>query len=308
MGQPIRIGPSLWPSANDEYLFYQSVLGAWPMGAPISETELPRFRQRIQQYMLKAIREAKVHTSWVNPDSEYEGATARFVERALDRAHSPRFMEDIEDFKRRIEPPGQVNGLAQVLLKIASPGTTDIYQGCELWELALVDPDNRRPVDFSIRERLLADLDRAAEGDCEALCRELVAEMSDGRIKLYVLSQGLRFRRRQEELFRSGEYIPLSTSGPAGAQAICFTRRHGAQALVAIAPRLVTRAWKAEGLGEAFRDCYLPLPPELAESRFRDIYTRRWVQPRPRNGSAALRLGELLSVLPVSLLEKVNDD
>src|SRR5260370_33219061 len=120
------------------------------MGDTISETELPRFRQRIQQYMLKAIREAKVHTSWVNPDSEYEGATARFVERALDRAHSPRFMEDIEDSKRRIEPPGQVNGLAQVLLKIASPGTTDLYQGCERGDGARVHPASRGPADSSI--------------------------------------------------------------------------------------------------------------------------------------------------------------
>src|SRR5260370_40335931 len=111
------------------------------MGDTISETELPRFRQRIQQYMLKAIREAKVHSSWVNPDSEYEGATPRFVERALDRAHSPRFMEDIEDFKRPIDAPGDVNGLAQGLLKIASPGTTGSYQGCERWNCALVDPD-----------------------------------------------------------------------------------------------------------------------------------------------------------------------
>src|SRR5262249_2144525 len=157
------------PHPNDEYLLYQTLLGAWPMGDPVSEEAFADFRGRIVEYMLKAIREAKVNTSWVNSEPAYEAATVHFVEAILDRDGNGRFVEDFESFKRRVERPGQVNALVQVLLKIGSPGVTDVYQGCELWNLSLVDPDNRRPVDFDLRARLLAELDRAAEMDRERL-------------------------------------------------------------------------------------------------------------------------------------------
>src|SRR5262249_43853368 len=149
------VGEESAPSANDEYLFYQTLLGAWPMGEPGAE-EIAAFRDRLQAYMLKAIREAKVHTSWTNPDPDYEDATARFVERTLDPDVSRTFLEQARRLKERLERPGQINAPGQTPLKLTSPGVPGPYQGTELWDLSLVDPDNRRPVDFPLRERLLS--------------------------------------------------------------------------------------------------------------------------------------------------------
>src|SRR5215472_17794635 len=143
------------PTSNDEYLLYQTLLGAWPMGE-LDPSQLPTFRSRIREYMLKAIREAKVHTSWTNPDPDYEEATLRFVDRILDPGTSRVFFDQARLLKEKIERPGQVNSLVQVAMRLASPGVPVIYQGCELWDLSLVDPDNRRPVDFQLRDEMLS--------------------------------------------------------------------------------------------------------------------------------------------------------
>ncbi|HEY0093964.1 MAG TPA: malto-oligosyltrehalose synthase, partial [Archangium sp.] len=205
-------GPA--PSRNDEYLFYQTVVGAWPMGGALSGKALEEFRGRIRDYMLKAIKEAKVRTSWTNPDKDYEEGMSRYVEACLDEEKGRAFLADLLAFKRRIERAGQHNALGQLLLKMGSPGVVDTYQGCELWDLSLVDPDNRRPVDYALRERMLRSLEQEAEKGRQELCTRLVADMEDGRIKLFVLTEGLRLRQRQAELFRKGGYRALSLTGP----------------------------------------------------------------------------------------------
>ncbi len=301
-----QVGDILAPVRNDEYMFYQSALGVWPMGDSLSVPQREEVHARLRQYMLKAIREAKAHTSWVNPDPRYEAAVSGFVDSVLDPARSAQFLDDFLVFKRRIERPGQINALAQAVLKIASPGTTDIYQGCELWDLSLVDPDNRRPVDFEMRERLLNELDAAAEQNREQLCRELYSEMTDGRIKLFVLSQGLRFRRRRETLFRRGEYLPLQAFGPQAAQAISFARRQQGQLVLTVAPRLALRLLGPSGVGEAFAETYIRLPWQQQELALKDIFTGRTFQTRMLDGSAAIDVGEVLSSFPVSILEKVE--
>ena len=292
------------PHANDEYLFYQTVVGAWPMGDSIAADEFDRFRQRIEQYMLKAIKEAKVNTSWVNPNPDYEAATAHFVRSALDATQSERFLADVQRFKRRIEVPGQINGLAQTLLKIASPGSADIYQGCELWDLSLVDPDNRRPVDFALRRRLLEALDREAERDRLALSRELVAEMTDGRAKLFVISQGLRFKRQHSVLFRSGEYVPLAASGPRGSHLVCFCRRLSDQVAVVIVPRLSAALIESGGIATNLRDTFVLLPAELRGANLKDVFTGRTMRAEERNGAAMINAGEALRDFPVALLAR----
>ena len=302
-----QVGDILAPVRNDEYLFYQSALGVWPMGDSLSVPQREEVHARLRQYMLKAIREAKAHTSWINPDPRYEAAVGGFVDAVLDPARSAPFLDDFLFFKRRIERPGQINALSQAVLKIASPGTTDIYQGCELWDLSLVDPDNRRPVDFEMRERLLNQLDAAAEQNREQLCRELFSEMTDGRIKLYVLSQGLRFRRQRETLFRRGEYLPLQASGPQAAQAISFARRQQGQLVLTVAPRLALRLLGPSGVGEAFAETYIQLPWQQQELALKDIFTGRTFQTPMLDGSAAIRVGEVLSSFPVSILEKVEE-
>jgi len=301
-----QLGELLAPARNDEYLFYQSALGAWPMGDELPSYQLEELKTRLSQYMLKAIREAKVHTSWINPDPRYEGAMNQFVERVLDPLRGALFLSDLQNFKRRIERAGQINGLAQAMLKIASPGTTDIYQGCELWDLSLVDPDNRRPVDFALRERLLEELDTAAEQDRLRLCHDLFGQMSDGRIKLFVLSQGLRFRRAREALFRQGEYLPLQASGPQAAQVICFARRLQGQLLVAVAPRLVLRLLDSAGVGAALAETYIQLPWQQQDLSLRDVFTGQRFRTEMRDGCAAIPVAEVLNAFPVSMLEKAE--
>ncbi len=296
------------PDANDEYLFYQTVVGAWPMGDSIAPDEFDRFRQRIEQYMLKAIKEAKVNTSWLNPNPEYEAATAHFVRAALDISRSARFLAQVQRFKRRIEVSGQLNGLAQTLLKIASPGSADIYQGCELWDLSLVDPDNRRPVDFALRQRLLEALDRDAERDRLALSRELVAEMTDGRAKLFVISQGLRFKRLHNLLFRSGEYLPLAAFGPRSAHLVCFCRRLGDEMAVVIVPRLVAGLIESGGLATNLRDTFVHLPAELGGADLKDVFTGRQLRAEERNGAATISAGEALRDFPVALLARAANE
>jgi (1->4)-alpha-D-glucan 1-alpha-D-glucosylmutase len=142
------------PTRNDEYLFYQVLIGAWPPGEKTPSVEL---RERLKNYMLKAAREAKEFTSWANQNHEYESALSSFVEGVLDTTFSQEFIADFLDFQHRIAAVGAMNSLSQVLIKLASPGVPDIYQGNELYEFRLVDPDNRQPVDYTLRQKLLCE-------------------------------------------------------------------------------------------------------------------------------------------------------
>ena len=229
------------PDRNDELLLYQTLVGTFPDPAPRpGSEEHAAYAGRITAYMQKAIREAKVHTSWTNVDAEYEQAVTRFTEGVL---AAPDFLESFVPFARRVAAAGRISSLSQVALKLASPGPCDIYQGCELWDLSLVDPDNRRPVDFALRTRLLDELGRRAEGAPAAraaLAREVSQPdaLRDGRAKLLLLRQGLRLRRERPALFLEGDYLPLTVEGPHADRVVAFARRQGGAALVCVAPRL----------------------------------------------------------------------
>ena len=290
------------PDPNDEYLCYQTLVGAWPMGEGHSPELLRAFRDRITAYMTKAVKEAKAHTSWVNPDAAYEAAVAAFVQGTLDPDRGGAFLEEAARFKRQIERAGQHNALSQVLLKLASPGVADVYQGCELWDLSLVDPDNRRPVDFALRDRLLSELDAAAARDRARLCRELSRSLDDGRAKLFLTAETLRLRRRWASLFRDGGYRPLDVQGPLSDRAVAFCRYRGRAWVVAAAPRLVHRLLaRGRSLGEGYRQTTIALPEELAQGAvpLRSALTGKKV--RVRKGS--VDMGELLADFPVILLE-----
>ncbi|HYX90797.1 MAG TPA: malto-oligosyltrehalose synthase, partial [Myxococcaceae bacterium] len=296
----------LAPDPNEEYLFYQTALGAYPMGEALQGAALQQFRQRIGQYMLKATREAKVNTSWVNPDPAYEQATVNFVERALGE-EEPAFLDSLFEFKRRLERPGQINSLAGLVLKIASPGVPDTYQGCDMWNLSLVDPDNRRPVDFAERRRALEEITHQAKESRAALCRRLIASMHDGRIKLYVIAEGLRLRQRLPRLFRRGDYRPLDVVGDRAAHAVAFARQIEGRWVVAVVPRLVVRLLSvAGGLGSAFAGTCVRIPRELGEIRLREVFTGRTLRPERRGEEAVLDLGSLLDPFPVALLESMT--
>ena len=230
--QPVVRGRRV-PEGSAELLLYQTLLGAWPL----DEAERPAFRERLRAYLVKAAREAKEDTSWLHPDEPYEDALRRFAEAILAEPAQGPFLRDFLPFQRVVAFYGAINGLTQVLLKIAVPGVPDFYQGTELWDFSLVDPDNRRPVDFEARARLLATL-HDARGDRRALLGDMLANWQDGRVKLYLTTQGLRCRRDHAALFASGDYVPLGVIGARRDHVCAFARRLGGIWAVAVVPRL----------------------------------------------------------------------
>lgn len=292
------------PDANTEYLFYQTVVGAWPMGTPSAE-ELDAFRSRLREYLLKATKEMKLQTSWVNPNPAYDAAVARFVERALDPSSGRAFLRSAEAFKRRIEKPGQLNALGQAVLKLTSPGTADVYQGCELWDLSLVDPDNRRPVDFALRARLLEALDVGLAQDRRGLCRELLARLDDGRVKLLLHAVLLRHRRANPALFRRGRYQPLETRGPEAERLIAFRRTLGEAELWVAVPRLLFALLDSgRALAEAFAGTNLVLPGEGRRTTLRSLFTGREVRVEATPEGGTVSAAALFEDFPVAVLER----
>ena len=225
------VGGQPAPDRNDEYMVYQNMIGAWPLAAE----ESPGFADRLKNYAQKAVREAKNHTNWLSPNQAYENALLSFIDCILSPGEDNVFLKDFITFHKRIAPAGAVNSMAQTLLKIASPGVPDFYQGTELWDFSLVDPDNRRPVDFTRRGALLDEIRRAEAQDLAALIRDLCAHWEDGRIKLYLIYKALNFRRAHRELFQHGEYIGLS-----GDEHACgFVRRIDEEWVLVAVPRLI---------------------------------------------------------------------
>jgi (1->4)-alpha-D-glucan 1-alpha-D-glucosylmutase len=303
----------LAPDPNDEYLFYQVLLGAWPFDP--SPEEFAVFRERLVQYMLKAVKEAEVHTSWVNPNEEYEAATRDFVTQVLsDDADDP-FRQDFAGLHRRVAFYGQVNSLSQTLLKLTSPGVPDLYQGTELWDFSLVDPDNRRPVDYDARRRLLAELKSRAEppgADLAALARELVSHSHDGRIKLYLTWRALTFRRAHPELFETGLYRPARTIGRRRRHVCAFVRSRNDQAIIVAVPRLVVRLTNGSevwphGRG-VWRDSWLVSSREPIGRRYRNLFTGAELAVQEGEGIAGLPLAEVFREFPVALLERLGGE
>ncbi|HXT02478.1 MAG TPA: malto-oligosyltrehalose synthase, partial [Elusimicrobiota bacterium] len=247
-GAKTDLGGSPAPDANDEYFFYQALLGAWDFdGGESRGTD--SLRERLQAYLLKAGREAKLKTSWLAPNLEYEKATAGFVAAVLEnRAFLDRFLP----FARRVAALGALSSLARTVLKTASPGVADFFQGTELWDLSLVDPDNRRPVDYGARRELLASLEPLLSGGAGAAAglRNLLESWPDGRVKLFVTAKALRCRRGRRELFLKGGYAPLELRGRWADRFIAFRREHGGEEAVVVAPRLLAGPlWKKGASG-----------------------------------------------------------
>jgi len=298
-------GPA--PSANDQYLFYQTVIGAWPSGELTAEA-FSSFRARIVEYMLKAIKEAKARTSWVNPEDAYDAAVRAFVLGALSDDPNDVFRREAEKLVRRMSYFGYLNSLVQVVLKATSPGVPDFYQGCELWDFSLVDPDNRRAVDYEVRKWWLGEL-RAEIGRAGAGLSKLVAglldNIEDGRIKLYLTAQALDARRRLAPVFNAGSYVPLPAMGRK-ARRVCAFARVGEEkcAVTVAAVRLAALTVGAERLpvGEGvWGDTRVPVPDERPGGRYRDVFTGA-VHVVDEQGGLWLR--DVLSVLPVALLER----
>jgi len=285
------------PDANEEYLLYQTLLGAWPPG--MAEPDAA-FVARIQQYMNKALREAKVHTSWINPNESYEDDVNAFIARLLDPGSGAGFLAELGKLRAKIERPGYFNSLSQVVLKIGIPGVPDFYQGTELWDGCLVDPDNRRPVDFARRQRLLDELRHDAEADPVALTERLVATLEDGRIKMFVTTRCLTLRRARRELFAAGSYEPLTTTGAHRDRVIGFARAHAGQRVIVACGRHYTAISEPsrDPIGARWNDTEL----EVGTRRYRDIITGR-THAGSKAGTLGLR--DVFAHLPVAMLEEV---
>jgi (1->4)-alpha-D-glucan 1-alpha-D-glucosylmutase len=275
------------PDANDRYMLLQALLEAWPMELleDASETGLADFRARMEGYATKALREAKRHTSWVNVDAAYEAAALGLVRGLLDPGGA--FLDRFRPLARRLARLGMINGLARTALKCALPGVPDVYQGTELWDLSLVDPDNRRPVDYAARMRAL---------NADEIVDALLARWPDGRIKQRVLARCLADRAARPALYAEGAYEALAAEGERGRHVLAFLRTHGHDRLVVAVPRLVARmADEALPLGRAFwRDTSLPMPT----GRWRDVVTG--VEIEAAGGGHPVR--ELFAALPIAVL------
>ena len=284
------------PDANAEYLIYQTLLGAWPF----HEDEVPQFRERMASYVRKAAREAKVHTSWLSPDESYENCLVEFLNALLAPGENA-FLREFLPFQRRVAFYGAVNSLAQVLLKMVSPGVPDFYQGSVLWDLSLVDPDNRRPVDFHGRTGPLDELRRWDAAGPAELASTLLRNWQDGSPKLYLTYQALRCRRANPGVFLEGDYQPVKPEGLRADHVVAFTRHRNGDWLLAAVPRLVSRFSAGERwpLGRtAWRDTVLPLP-EGAPRSFRNRLTGETVTA---NAAGTLEMHAVLNRFPVALL------
>lgn len=246
------------PDRNDEYFIYQTLAGTFPL----SLDNYGQYLQRFREYVIKAVREAKVHTAWIKPDEEYEDKLLKFIDIILNPYEKNRFLKYFISFQERIAFYGMLNSLSQVILKTASPGIPDFYQGTELWDLNLVDPDNRRQVDYSRRREYMEYIKEHEKSDLNGLLSELWDTRADGRIKMFLVHRLLQARKNIKALFTDGEYIPLDTSGRYSDSIVAFLRINGDQTAIAIAPRFLTSV-VPEGImpaGEVWADTTVRLP------------------------------------------------
>jgi (1->4)-alpha-D-glucan 1-alpha-D-glucosylmutase len=302
------------PDRADEYLFYQTLVGVWPPptpGSPLPQQAPSELVDRLSAYMQKAIKEAKVHTSWVSQDVAYETAVRQFVHRTLTGRTAPAFLASFLPFARRVDRLGLCNALSQLVLKLTSPGVVDLYQGSELWDLKLVDPDNRQPVDFARRRALIEELEPLLALD-EAEPRAagvhaLMQTWPDGRVKLFMTAALLRARRDAARVFLEGSYTPVwGVDEVAQRHLVAFARRLGNEVRLTVAPRVVGSLLADEAdapLGrQVWHDARLELPPEIGADAFVNLITGERVTVSVFDGRRVLYAADLLSVAPAAVL------
>ncbi|HYA03386.1 MAG TPA: malto-oligosyltrehalose synthase, partial [Syntrophobacteria bacterium] len=284
------------PDRNDEYFLYQTLVGAFPF----ANGEFPRFVERMKGYIVKAVREAKVHTAWLKPDQDYEDAYLAFLDEILEMSPENEFLNQFIPFQKQVAYYAIFSSLSQTLIKMTCPGVPDFYQGTELWDLSLVDPDNRRPVDFEKRMALLGEISERTKGDRLAFISELLETREDGRIKLFLIAMGLRARDEYPAVFQRGSYQPLAVSGTHEDHIVAYARHAGDVWAVTIAPRfLATLVRDGEyPLGpDIWRDTRVSLREGLPATCWRNTLTGEIIHARD-----GLVIAEVLQTLPVALL------
>jgi (1->4)-alpha-D-glucan 1-alpha-D-glucosylmutase len=300
------IDGALAPSRNDEYLLYQTLVGTFP-AETLNDADWRAFSDRIQQYMIKAVREAKEHSSWANTNLEYETAVLQFTQTILERRDNNRFLADFSQFHTQIARVGMFNSLSQCLLKLTAPGVPDIYQGNELLDFRLVDPDNRRPVDYEQRRQMMRDLQREYQTSQQALpdLTALLAHWRNGKAKLYLIWKTLQIRKLESLLFQQGKYVPLYATGPRSEHVCAFAREYADRSAIVVVPRLC-----AGLLGDTFNtvgeegvwgDTRLEVPFK-ATPCYHNVFTSECFPVLGKEGQCLPPLGTLLHNFPVALL------
>ena len=293
------------PDPTDEYFFYQTLLAVWPAGRAWRPDD--PLVERIRNYLRKAMREAKTHTSWVNPSLAYEDAVLRFIDATLGDEGSAAFRRSVGAIARRVAHFGMLNSLSQLVLKLGSPGVADFYQGSELWDLNLVDPDNRRPVDFAERRRALDALapllDEPTAANHAAALRRLLERWPNGHVKMFTMVQGLRLRRRLSDVFLFGSYRSVEATGARAPHVVSFVRQRGPCQVLVVAPRLVAALLRRGGrlpIGAAvWRDTALTLPTASRALEWRNVFTGETLATTEPD--VAVPVADALASFPVGL-------
>jgi (1->4)-alpha-D-glucan 1-alpha-D-glucosylmutase len=286
-------------------LLYQTLVGAWP-SEPLNDTDdWKTFCERIENYMLKAIREAKQTTSWINRNTEYETAVSSFVRTLLNPAAKNRFLDDFVPFQRRVARIGLWNSLSQTLLKLTCPGVPDIYQGNELWDFSLVDPDNRRPVDYIRRQQMFESI-RVWGNDPDALSiGRLLETPEDGRLKIYLIWRTLCLRQQQPDLFQEGEYLPLAVEGAKANHVVAFARKFGTTRALVVVPRLVAGLLNDIDLPpigpRVWDDTHVLLPFRSGSGKCRNAFTGEVLDLQKTDEYAKIGVSKALAEFPVAL-------
>lgn len=289
-----RVGGHAVPDRNEEYYLYQTLLGVWPL----DQQDCPTLLKRVQDHILKATREAMVHTRWTRPNQAHEDALLKFVARILSQDDNHEFLQDFRKFQKKIAYFGMINSLSQALLKIASPGVPDFYQGSELWDLRLVDPDNRGPIDFAKRTAALESIARA---DSRQTLRNFVEHWHDGCIKLYLIWKAIRFRRDHVDLFRDGEFVPLQSAGTNARNVTAFLRRHGNSWSLAAIPRWLSQVPRTGNREFNWGDTRLTLPSD-SPGTWNSILTQTQLASKNEGAEQHLMVSDLFQEFPVAFL------
>jgi (1->4)-alpha-D-glucan 1-alpha-D-glucosylmutase len=298
------------PSRNDEYLLYQTLVGTWPLET-LSIAGLKAFKVRIEDYMLKAIREAKVHTSWINPNEEYEAAMQYFIQSLLDNTKHNSFLDDFIAFQAIIVRYGLFNSLSQTLLKLTIPGVPDIYQGNEIWSFNLVDPDNRKTVNYAKRQTALEILTKSSQGDKQLprLLQELLEQIEDGHAKLYLTWKTLSLRRGHPEVFREGNYCAMASEGLRAEHICAFSRSLNGKEIIVVSSR-----WFARLMGESanlpvgssiWNDTWIhdkQKNKEIQCRKYLNVLSHEIVQPSQTENGQRFAAADLFRHFPVALL------
>lgn len=288
----------LAPSPGDELFLYQTLLGSWPLTLDTKDQPgLQAYLERLVRWQEKALREAKLRSAWSAPNTVYETACRDFLTRLLTAEDTSELRADIAAAAFAIAPAGALNGLTQCVLRMSSPGVPDLYQGNEFWDFSLVDPDNRRPVDFKAR---VAAMESATP------TTELLSRWRDGRIKQYLINRTLGLRAAHPALFSEGDYKPLAVEGAQAERVLAFARQHGDDYLVVVVPRLAAGLLANHDTplipAERWQDTQIQLPETLRDVRLQSLFAPADIQIDTGSGSPTIAVSHLLADFPVSLL------